>query len=469
MEMFRRAWPDILEELKSTKRFLWMTVAPNASVTGFDGRTLTVSFAHPGALTAFTARPEHISILGQSIQKVLGVQVELAIVAGGSAPAGGSGPKVDRRPEPAVTSSPAESAPQQHTATPSPVHPHPLHRDGEPRSQQRRQQHLRLSSQPHPVLPRLRLRRNRPNRRLLPPPLRRPCKDPRRRHQSHQCLLRRYLCLLLRHPVRQHPRRRPRPHPSRLRRPSAMTTRASVAEPTYDSEPWDDAGGDSDASSVPVPDWDAALGTATGSAEPAWGTDSAAPAPRAAAASLPPVPPPATPKGYVAPAPSLGAADRPVAPPPGASAATWGMPVPAPAAPAPSAGAAPVSNAPAADGKLSRYQRLMNRAAGVTDGGSARVVARAGSTDPTAGAWGNPADAPDFARPRPTPEPSQQAPAQPTPVESDDTEFVPSDDDIAIEDSSLLGVPAIERILKGRVIEERDPQGNVIERPDRIR
>ena len=111
----------------------------------------------------------------------------------------------------------------------------------------------------------------------------------------------------------------------------------------------------------------------------------------------------------------------------------------------------------------------MNRAAGVADGGSARAAAQQVPTDPAAGAWGNPADAPDFARPRPTPEPNQQAPAQPTPVESDDTEFVPSDDDIAIEDSSLLGVPAIERILKGRVIEERDPQGNVIERPDRIR
>lgn len=240
-------------------------------------------------------------------------------------------------------------------------------------------------------------------------------------------------------------------------------------EPTYDSEPWDDAGGDWDASSVPVPDWDAEIGTATASAEPAWGNDSAAPAPRAATASLPPIPPPATPKGYVAPAPSLGAADRPVAPPPGASAATWGMPVPAPAAPAPSAGTAPVSNGPASDGKLSRYQRLMNRAAGVADGTGAKPFAQPVPTDPNAGAWGNPTDAPDFARPRPTPETNQQAPAQPTPVESDDTEFVPSDDDIAIEDSSLIGVPAIERILKGRVIEERDAQGNVIERPDRIR
>ncbi|MFJ6416650.1 DNA polymerase III subunit gamma and tau [Paeniglutamicibacter sp. NPDC091659] len=476
VEMFRRAWPDILEELKGTKRFLWMTVAPHAAITGFDGRTLAVSFANPGALTAFTSRPEHIAILGQSIQKVLGVQVELAIVAGGSAPAGGSGPKVDRRPEPAVTSSPAESAPQQHTAMPSPGAPAPASTGwGTP---QPAAQAAAQAAVPAPVQP------------AAPRPAQ--AQPVQQAAQSQvaapgaPAFAQGPAAPAAPAPVAPAPAApapvaaAPAPRPATSApSPASAPEQASPPfgdddpgfgpEPTFDSEPWDDAGGDWDAASVPVPDWDADPGTPTGSAEPAWGMDSAAPAPRAAAASLPPIPPPATPKGYVAPAPSLGAADRPVAPPPGASAATWGMPVPAPAAPAPSAGPAQASSAPASDGKLSRYQRLMNRAAGVADGGSARVAAQQVPTDPAAGAWGNPADAPDFARPRPTPEPNQQAPAQSTPVESDDTEFVPSDDDIAIEDSSLLGVPAIERILKGRVIEERDPQGNVIERPDRIR
>ena len=230
------------------------------------------------------------------------------------------------------------------------------------------------------------------------------------------------------------------------------------SEPTWDSEPWDDGGGDWDASSVPVPDWEGELGTPV--AGPAVQDDPSG----AAGASLPAAPPPATPKGYVAPAPSLGAADRPVAPPPGASAATWGMPVPAPA-PAAEEPGAPV---PANGGKLSRYQRLMNRAAGITDSHPAPVHAPI-TTDPSAGAWGNPDDAPDFARPRTT-LPAEQRPQAPVaPVELDETEFVPSDDDIEIEDSSLIGVPAIERILKGLVIEERDAQGNVIERPSRPR
>ncbi|MGL3807518.1 DNA polymerase III subunit gamma and tau [Paeniglutamicibacter sp. R2-26] len=467
VEMFRRAWPDILEELKNAKRFLWMTVAPHAAVTGFDGRTLTVSFANPGALTAFTSRPEHISILGQSIQKVLGVQVELAIVAGGSAPAGGSGPKADRRPEPAVTPSPAEPAPQQHAATSSPGASAPASSGwGTPHAA------------PQPAAPA-------PVRAAAPEPAQdRVAQQPSRPQPTATGVP-----VFPREPAAPAPAApapvapapaAPAPAPRTAQSASSPASPAQSSppfgdddpgygpEPTYDSEPWDDAGGDWDASSVPVPEWDAEVGTAPASPEPAWGSGTAAPAPRAAAESLAPIAPPATPKGYVAPAPSLGAADRPVAPPPGAPAATWGMPVPAPAA-VPGTSTAPASNAPGPDGKLSRYQRLMNRAAGVPDAPGSSYAAPQVPTDPAAGAWGNPADAPDFARPRPTPEPAQPAPAQQAPVESEDTEFVPSDDDIAIEDSSLIGVPAIERILKGRVIEERDPQGNVVDRPDRIR
>ncbi|MDO5745176.1 MAG: hypothetical protein Q4P23_11985 [Micrococcaceae bacterium] len=227
-------------------------------------------------------------------------------------------------------------------------------------------------------------------------------------------------------------------------------------EPTWDSEPWDDGGGDWDASNVPVPEWEGDERSATTAPEASRTTDSKA--------STPASPPPATPKGYVAPVPSFGVADRPVAPPPGASAATWGMPVPAPSP----AAVEPGTPAPAKNGKLSRYQRLMNRAAGIIDSGHAPVHAPI-TTDPAAGAWGNPDEAPDFARPRPTPEANHAAPKPVAPIELDETEFVPSDEDIEIEDSSLIGVPAIERILNGRIIEERDAQGNVIERPNRPR
>lgn len=459
VEMFRRAWPDILEELKNAKRFLWMTVAPNASVTGFDGRTLTISFANPGALTAFTSRHEHIAILGQSIQKVLGVQVELAIVAGGSAPAGGSGPKVDRRPEPAVTSSPAESAPQQHTATipgatapvptgwgtqqpaaPAPIQPAVANPTPSTVVSPSDPSFTQEPAAPAPVVP-------------APSPV---APVPAAAQASAA------------------PAMPAAPAPQSVAPAAPVPAAASFGdedpgygpEPIYDSEPWDDAGGDWDATSVPVPEWDSEIVTATPAAGPAWGADAAAPAPQPVSTELPPIPPPATPKGYVAPAPSLGAADRPVAPPPGASAATWGVPMPAPAPTVSEQTDSP--SIPGNNGKLSRYQRLMNRAAGVPDAPMHSPVPPM-PTDPAAGAWGNPDDAPDFARPRPASGPSAQAPAKPATVELDDTEFVPSEDDIAIEDSSLIGIPAIERILKGRVIEERDPQGNVIERPNKGR
>ncbi|GAA3327485.1 DNA polymerase III subunit gamma and tau [Paeniglutamicibacter sulfureus] len=437
VEMFRRAWPDILEELKSNKKFVWMMVAPNASVTGFDGRTLTVSFAHTGALTAFTARQENVAILGQSVNRVLGVNVELAIAAGGSAPAGGSGPKVDRRPEPAVTQGPAESAPQQHTApTPSsaPAPGEPGH--GTAPIAATEQDAVPPVSQP--AAPRPVVQQEAP--RLAAEPVR---------------------------PVSatEQPVQVSAPSPSA---PLSDEDPGFGPEPTWDSEPWDDGGGDWDASSVPVPDWEADLGSA--SAEPALDTDTAAPLHGAGETSRPAAPAPAAPKGYVAPAPSLGDADRPVAPPPGASAATWGMPIAAPSVASSGEPGAPAASAPVANGgKLSRYQRLMNRAAGIADSAPAPAHARI-TTDPAAGAWGNPDEAPDFARPRPTaPVEDTRPPAPVAPVELDETEFVPSDDDIAIEDSSLIGVPAIERILNGRVIEERDAAGNVIERPNRPR
>src|SRR5690606_24088288 len=121
-------------------------------------------------------------------------------------------------------------------------------------------------------------------------------------------------------------------------------------EPSYDSDPWEDTGSDWDPESVPVPDWEPEGAPSAAAAEPVWGSEAAAPRP--ISTELPPIPPPATPKGYVAPAPSLGAADRPVAPPPGAPAATWGMPV---AVPEPEATPVPVSK-PTSGEPLSRYQ-----------------------------------------------------------------------------------------------------------------
>ncbi|WP_336715307.1 DNA polymerase III subunit gamma and tau [Arthrobacter sp. USHLN218] len=102
VEMFRRAWPEIMDVLKSEKKFLWMTVEPNASLAGFDGRTLTVAFSNTGAMTAFSSKQENAGLLRQCIFKVLGTDVQLDITAGGSGSAGESGPKAASRPQPAA-------------------------------------------------------------------------------------------------------------------------------------------------------------------------------------------------------------------------------------------------------------------------------------------------------------------------------------------------------------------------------
>jgi len=74
--------------------------------------------------------------------------------------------------------------------------------------------------------------------------------------------------------------------------------------------------------------------------------------------------------------------------------------------------------------------------------------------DSAAGSWG---------------QPQRSAPQRPTPQpEPEPDEFVPSDDDIAVEDSNLIGVPAIERLLGGVVIEQRDTNGTPVELRPRL-
>lgn len=85
---------------------------------------------------------------------------------------------------------------------------------------------------------------------------------------------------------------------------------------------------------------------------------------------------------------------------------------------------------------MSRYQQLMNQA---------KSSPSAPAPTQAAGGWGGPS-------------------ASASPVQNQELEeFVPSDDDIEVEDSALIGVPAVERLLGGMVIEQRDVNGNVVE------
>ncbi|GAB4098150.1 DNA polymerase III subunit gamma and tau [Sinomonas halotolerans] len=85
VEMFRRAWPEILDALAKVKRSSWALVGPNATVAGFDGRTLALAFGTSGLASAFT-RGDHAENLRRAIQQVIGVDCQVDAVTGGNGP-----------------------------------------------------------------------------------------------------------------------------------------------------------------------------------------------------------------------------------------------------------------------------------------------------------------------------------------------------------------------------------------------
>jgi DNA polymerase-3 subunit gamma/tau len=126
VEMFRRAWPEILESLTSIKRLTWILVSQNANIAGFDGQTLTLAFANSGSVNSF-ARGDHPDNVRKAVQQVLGVEVKVDATVGGNGPSPSmqrgaeTGPKApserpldSRTPEKAPTDS-APSAPAPET------------------------------------------------------------------------------------------------------------------------------------------------------------------------------------------------------------------------------------------------------------------------------------------------------------------------------------------------------------------
>ena len=124
VEMIRRAWPEVLDVLQENARFIWIVVSQNASVAGFDGQLLTIGFANDGARDRVQQRGGDQDI-ARAVNQVLGMQPQIDLITGGSAPAGGPGPKAEGRPTPAAPQpqqSPApEPAQEQTPAAPAPT------------------------------------------------------------------------------------------------------------------------------------------------------------------------------------------------------------------------------------------------------------------------------------------------------------------------------------------------------------
>jgi DNA polymerase-3 subunit gamma/tau len=106
VEVLRRAWPEVLQTLSKIKRSTWALVEPNAQVGAFDGQVLTLSFSTTGLAGAF-GRADHAENLRQAIHKTLGIDCQITAVAGGANRAASAepNPKAPTSPE-----APASSA-----------------------------------------------------------------------------------------------------------------------------------------------------------------------------------------------------------------------------------------------------------------------------------------------------------------------------------------------------------------------
>jgi DNA polymerase-3 subunit gamma/tau len=105
VEVLRRAWPEILQTLSKIKRSTWALVEPNAQVGAFDGQVLTLSFTTTGLAGAF-GRADHSDNLRQAIHKTVGIDCQITAVAGAANSAASSepNPKAPASPEVPATS-----------------------------------------------------------------------------------------------------------------------------------------------------------------------------------------------------------------------------------------------------------------------------------------------------------------------------------------------------------------------------
>ncbi|UTM48533.1 DNA polymerase III subunit gamma and tau [Glutamicibacter mysorens] len=437
--MFQQAWPTILQQLQGSSRVLHSMVATYGSVAGFDGRTLTLAFSNTGPIVNLRNRPDLMNTLTGVLSQVAGSPIEVVLTEGGSNPNGGGSPKGERRPIPAPTPAPtkftkavssagaaARAAARAQAAAPAP--------------QQRPASAVQTSA---PAAPAPRAHEGYASSYDdVPPPAEEPYFDePPFPDDPYYSPAGSVPVAPQVQPQQQSPAPATQPEP--VAPAPATSAPRSFDGPPVAPKPRMTAGMAARQAEGGVPN--IARPVSSTPLHPDSTTDSfeilavdapEQPAPQTPERSVPePAPAPAQPqvrpREQEQPRPEpLAPAPSPAAPAPAPEAAPrWGAPQPEPEP-------APAASAPASTGRMSRYQQLMNQAKNAPSAPAPAQSARG---------WGGPASAPD-----------------PAPVQEPE-EFVPSDDDIEVEDSALIGVPAVERLLGGMVIEQRDVNGNVVE------
>ncbi|KRF09283.1 DNA polymerase III subunit gamma/tau [Arthrobacter sp. Soil782] len=111
IEMIRRAWPEIMDELARIKRSTWLNVNADAKPRSFSDNQLILAFASQGNALGFQ-RGQHTDNLKQAINKVLGLSCSIEAIHDGSAAAGEPDPKVlTSRDQPAEAQEPRVVSP----------------------------------------------------------------------------------------------------------------------------------------------------------------------------------------------------------------------------------------------------------------------------------------------------------------------------------------------------------------------
>lgn len=116
VEMIRRAWPEIMDELARIKRTTWLNVNPDAKPRTMNGNQLVLAFATQGNAIAFQRGP-HMDNVKQAIHKILALDVNIEVLHDGAAAAGEPNPKVPTSRQ-APTEPPSSSTPETRRVDP---------------------------------------------------------------------------------------------------------------------------------------------------------------------------------------------------------------------------------------------------------------------------------------------------------------------------------------------------------------
>ncbi|MEV4267684.1 DNA polymerase III subunit gamma and tau [Kribbella sp. NPDC049584] len=87
----RRLWPEVLEAVKTKRRFAWIMLSQNAQVIAIDDQTLTLGLVNAGARESF-ARSGSDEILRQAMNDTIGIDRRVEAVVDPSSDPGAGGP-----------------------------------------------------------------------------------------------------------------------------------------------------------------------------------------------------------------------------------------------------------------------------------------------------------------------------------------------------------------------------------------